>query len=155
MIDYIKKNRINLYLKFVLGLLSIPAFLYLVMITITLVTGDSSEGNGIAWAYYVVIGIGILITVPYLYVLVQSFILIHQYEIEELNSTKTMKTFDRIKGSSLTIAFLLLIMEIPIIVVAEYDDAPGLIVFNIALVCIVLGVYAFTVLLKQIISNSV
>lgn len=149
----IKDNFLLVYLKGVLGLLCVPVFIYLILVSYSMITGDMGE-EGISWAiYFIAIGYCIA-TLPYIYAIINSYLLLRQYEKGKLYSENSVIILSKITVSSIIVGVLILIVEVPVFAIANYDDAPGLILFNLFIAGLVFGVTAFSTLIAKIISDK-
>lgn len=154
MINYLKENYITLYLKFMLGLLIIPAIVYFVVSLTSIVTGYTSEDPSISWAFNMAMILIMVIVFPYIYSIVLSISLLNQVERDSLYSNSALISLKRIGVCGVVVGCLFLLIEIPTVFIAEYDDAPGLIIVVFLFGLLSFGVTAFSVMISKLVSNG-
>ena len=106
---------------------------------------------------YLLIGIFsiYLIAVPFIYSLFLSFKILTEIEKTNFFSLTVIDHLKNIKWSSLIISLIFLI-DLPFVyLIADFDDAPGLIFFNAFFVGMALVSFFFAELLKNIVSNQI
>ena len=106
---------------------------------------------------YLLIGIFsiYLIAVPFIYSLFLSFKILTEIEKTNFFSLTVIDHLKNIKWSSLIISLIFLI-DLPFVyLIADFDDAPGLILFNAFFIGMALVSFFFAEVLKNIVSNQI
>lgn len=139
----------TLFLKLVLLFLSVGA-LILCGLLLYQITRQGSLGG------YRPILIGVVISaIPFLYIFYQAFQLLNLIDKNLSLSDSSVSSLRKIKVSSFLISFMYLIGSPYIFVVADHDDAPGVVLLNLILIVgpFTVGVFAF--ILQKLLINAI
>lgn len=97
-----------------------------------------------------------LVTVPYFFVLLQSWKLLELIDQNKAFSQYSVKAFLNIKYASFIGGLILMIGFVPMLFpIADVEDAPGLLVYGFFLACIPFVVSVFAAVLEKLFQNAV
>lgn len=100
--------------------------------------------------------IGILLTViPYLFVLYQSFRLLNYIDGKKAFSNFSVTALKKIKSSAFSISAIYAVLLPFVYVVAEIDDAPGLILVGMTPIFASLVVAVFAAVLQKLLNEAI
>lgn len=120
-------------------------------------TAYKEAANG-ATLGYIILGILLLITVsliPYLAALSQSFKLLHYIDISKAFSELSVAALKKIKKSALVISGIY-VLALPLVaMVAEWDDAPGLIIIGMLPIFAAVVISIFAAVLERLLKEAI
>ncbi|MBD7969761.1 DUF2975 domain-containing protein [Paenibacillus gallinarum] len=134
----------TLFLRIAVVLMGIP-ILALCIFLVPNIGGFVGEMiPNIAYIQYFVIFYFHLTAIPFYFALYQAFKLLNYIDKNEAFSELSVKALKNIKYSAITISVLYVISLPLFYIVAEIDDAPGIIVIGLILIfaCMVIAVFA-------------
>jgi hypothetical protein len=94
-------------------------------------------------------------SILYFYALYQGFKLLNYIDLNKAFSDLSVKALKNIKNSALLISLILFTFMPIVFHVAQMDDAPGLILFGAAFMCIPLVVSVFAALLEKLLNEAI
>lgn len=109
------------------------------------------------WGYAhspVIIGMYLSI-LPFLYALFQAFRILQLIDRKQAFSNFTVHALSRIKFSGLAISVIYALLMPFFFIMAEYDDAPGIILVGLILIFAAFVIAAFAALLQRILREAI
>jgi hypothetical protein len=148
------KNYPVLFLKILLGILLIPVlFLDFYHFPLLFIDGLGSDSLYMPYLFVLMISIYVM-SVPYAISLVNTFKLLILLENKEFVSETSEKLLKIIRKMAYIVAGVFLV-DLPFIyILAQMDDAPGLIIIGLFLMVFSLGIAMFANLIKKFISEQ-
>lgn len=148
------KNYQVLFLKVLTGMAMIPVlFLDLYQFPLLFIEGASSDSVYVPYLFGLMISV-YLMSVPYALGLVHVFKLLILMENKEFVSEAAEKSLKTIKKMAFIVAIIFLVDMPFVYIVAEMDDAPGLIMVGLFLMTFALAIGVFANLIKKFISEQ-
>jgi hypothetical protein len=93
--------------------------------------------------------------VPFLFALIQAFILLRYIDKNDAFSFGSIRALRNIKFAAVVMCVLLMCAMPLAFIVAELDDAPGLIIISFAFACAPLVVATFAAVLQKLVQNAI
>ncbi|MDT8337267.1 MAG: DUF2975 domain-containing protein [Candidatus Izemoplasmatales bacterium] len=148
------KNYQVLFLKILIGMAIIPVlFLVLYKFPSLFIEGFSSGSEYVPYLFGSMISVCIM-SVPYAISLVHTFKLLILLEKKEFVSQNSEKSLTIIKKMAFIVAIIFLVDMPFIYIIADMDDAPGLIMIGLFLMIFALAIGVFANLIKKFISEQ-
>ena len=152
------KQGSTLLLKWTVILLGIPPLALTVLLWSEIGRIAFNEALNGSTLGYIILGILSLITVsliPYVAALSQSFKLLHYIDVSKAFSELSVKALKKIKRYALIISGLYLLALPLVAIVAEWDDAPGLIIVGMIPIFAALIVGVFSAVLQRLLKEAI
>lgn len=148
------KHASTFFLKAVLVALGLFALLLVVLMLWYLVTDAEAEWAISPIVLYVGLG-GICATiVPFLLALYQAWLLLRNIDTNNPFSQSSLDALRTIKRSAIAMTFLYLLAMPLAYVVADLDDAPGLVLYSFVFACAPLVIATFAAVLQKLVHSA-
>lgn len=152
------KRGTTLFLKIAVILIGIPV-LALCIFLLPQIANEANEAvqKGSKWAY-VVYGILVVMYVsilPFYFALYQSFNILGYIDKNLAFSELSVKALKKIKNSAITISCLYVVALPFVYVLAEVDDAPGLIIVGMVPIFASMVVAVFAAVLQRLLKEAI
>lgn len=146
----------TLFLKTVLVLIAAAVLVLCFFLFPSVWTGIALEWPAIpkGWIYSGLIPI-YLTLLPFLFALAQTFLLLRSIDKHEAFSLSSIRALRNIKVAAVTMTVLYWCGMPLVFLVAELDDAPGLILFGFAFTCLPLVIATFAAVLQKLVYSAV
>ncbi|MCF7923473.1 MAG: DUF2975 domain-containing protein [Candidatus Izimaplasma sp.] len=144
-----------LFLKIVTIIAVVPIlFLCLYQFPLSFIEGFNSDSVYVKYIFVILISV-YLMAIPYILSLYHGYKLLVNIDSEKTYSDSTIKSLFFIQVSAFIIALLFLI-DLPVVyIIANLDDAPGLILIGMGFVGVSLTIGVFAGLLKTIVNKTI
>lgn len=142
------------FLKFSLILMCIPTLLMSFIIISNLLLDPYWLPYNVIIAMYNVSAILILATIPYYMALVQGSKLLKLIDENKAFSIDSVEILKKIRNYAYVICALFIVNLPFIFILAEYDDAPGMILVGLFLVFVIFSVSVFANVLMKLFKNA-
>lgn len=152
------KNGSTLFLKISVFLIGTPVLavcLFLLPQLAVKATEEAQKGSELA---YVVFGILIIVyasTIPFYVVLHQAIKLLQYIDKNKAFSELSVKSLTRIKKCALTISGLYMLALPLVFIIAEWDDAPGLVLVGMVFVGASFIIAVFAAVLQRLLKDAI
>ncbi|PAD36105.1 DUF2975 domain-containing protein [Terribacillus saccharophilus] len=148
-------KRETLFLKLAVFLMALPVLALCIFAIPNIAFGSADYYPEVEFLKYPVL-VGLYVTaLAYFLALYQSFRLLGYIDKNVAFSDLSVKALKNIKHCSITISIVYVILLPLIYVVAERDDAPGLILVGMALIFAPLVVAIFAAVLQKLLKNAI
>ncbi|MBM6617841.1 DUF2975 domain-containing protein [Bacillus suaedaesalsae] len=148
----------TLFLKVAVIFIGIPV-LALCLFLLPQIANEANEamerGSDVALAVYALLLIMYVSAVPFFFALYQSFNLLTYIDRNEAFSELSVKALNKIKKSAIIISGLYVIALPFVYVLAEVDDAPGLILVGMVMVFAPLVIAVFAAVLQRLLQEAI
>lgn len=152
------KQGSTLLLKMAVILMGIPPLALAILLWFEIGGTAFKEAVTGATLGYIVLAILLLMTVsliPYLAALSQSFKLLHYIDISKAFSELSVAALKKIKKSALVISGIY-VLALPLVaMVAEWDDAPGLIIIGMLPIFAAVVISIFAAVLERLLKEAI
>lgn len=147
------KNLSTLFLRIIISLggLFILTFIILVMPELN----EEFIENAPAWFYVPVIGVIYTSTIPFFYILFQTFNLLKYIDANKAFSVLSVKALKRIKYAAIIMTVLYAVLLPLLYIAAQASDAPGLVAFGIVLTGTATVVATFASVLQLVLQSAI
>lgn len=135
---------------FLIGLLVLAVSIF----AVPAITRDAAEFWPYTWVYPVVIGIYAAV-IPFFYALYQALLLLSLIDKNQAFSDLSVKALKIIKYCAIAISVLFAACEPFLYFMAEYDDAPGIIVIGLIIIFASLVIAVFAAVLERLLKNAI
>ncbi|MGJ9384347.1 hypothetical protein CR203_14675 [Salipaludibacillus neizhouensis] len=152
------KQGSTIFLKIAVFLIGIPFLAICIFLLPQIAIEAFGEAKNGAELAYVVFGILIVMYVsmiPFCYALYQSFKLLSYIDKNKAFSDLSVTALKRIKICAITISGLFVIALPLIYIIAEWDDAPGLILIGMVIIGASLVIAVFAAVLQRLLREAI
>ncbi|MGN7387145.1 DUF2975 domain-containing protein [Sporosarcina sp. SAFN-015] len=147
------KRGSTLFLKLALFLIGMPVLALCIYGLYSLINNPFNPQYAYA-LYPIVIGMYVSV-IPFFAALYQAFKLLSYIDKNEAFSELSVKALQKIKFCAMTISVLYVIILPFVYIVAELDDAPGLIIFGMVPVFAALVIAVFAAVLQRLLQEAI
>lgn len=152
------KKGSTLFLKAAVILIGLPV-LALCMFLLPQIANEANEaaerGSDLAFAVYAILMVMYLSAVPFYFALYQSFNLLTYIDRNQAFSDLSVIALKKIKNSAIVISGLYVVGLPFVYVLAEVDDAPGLILIGMGMIFAPLVVAVFAAVLQRLLKEAI
>ncbi|WP_421385339.1 DUF2975 domain-containing protein [Bacillus salacetis] len=151
-------NRGTLFLKTAVILLGIPVLALCIFLLPKIAIealGHAKEGAELGYMVLGILGVMYVSAIPFYYVLYQAFKLLHYIDKNEAFSELSVRSLRSIKISAIIISGLYLVILPFVFMIAEWDDAPGLVLIGMVIVGASMVVAVFAAVLKRLLEQAI
>jgi len=154
----VMKKGSTLFLKIAVIFIGIPV-LALCLFLLPQIASEANEamerGSDLAFAVYAILMVLYVSAVPFYFALYQSFTLLTYIDRNQAFSDLSVIALKKIKNSAIIISGLYVVALPFVYVVAEVDDAPGLILIGMGMVFAPLVVAVFAAVLQKLLKEAI
>ncbi|MFC0558421.1 DUF2975 domain-containing protein [Halalkalibacter alkalisediminis] len=152
------KRSSTLFLKIAVIFIGIPV-LALCLFLLPQIANEANEaaerGSHLAYVVYGILMIMYVSAIPFYFALYQSFTLLNYIDKNQAFSHISVKALKKIKNCAITISGLYVIAIPFIYIMAEVDDAPGLILIGMVMIFAPLVIAVFAAVLQRLLQEAI
>lgn len=152
------KRGTTLFLKIAVILIGIPV-LALCIFLLPQITSEASEATGRGWDFaYVVYAILIVMyisVIPFYFALYQTFKLLSYIDKNQAFSELSVSALKKIKNCAVLISGLYLVALPFVFIMAEIDDAPGLVIVGMIPIFASMVIAVFAAVLQRLLKEAI
>lgn len=152
------KRGSTLFLKLAVILIGIPV-LALCLFLLPQIAMEANEavekGSDVAFVVFGLLMVMYVSAVPFYFALYQSFNLVSYIDKNQAFSDLSVKALNKIKTSAIIISCLYVIALPFVYIMAEVDDAPGLIIFGMIPIFASLVIAVFAAVLQRLLKEAI
>lgn len=152
------KQSSTLFLKIAVIFIGMPV-LALCLFLLPQIAIEASEaskrGVDIAYVVYGLLLVMYISAIPFYFALYQSFKLLNYIDKNEAFSELSVRALNKIKKSAIIISGLYVVALPFVYILAEKDDAPGLILIGIVLIFAPMVIAVFAAVLQKLLKNAI
>lgn len=145
----------TLFLKIVVILMGLPVLAICIFIVPEIAELAAYVFSDNAFIKYLVIVYLWITAIPYYFALYQAFKLLGYIDKNQAFSEFSIKALKNIKNAAVTISVLWLIFMPVVYIMAEIDDAPGLILIGMAVTFAPMVIAVFAAVLQKLLKNAI
>ena len=147
------KKGTTIFLKMAIILMGLPVLALSIWGMISLIQYPANKEY--AWLLYPIVGGVYLASIPYYFGLYQSFRLLCLIDKNQAFSHQSVTGLRNIKYCGLVISAIFVVLMPFIFMVAEKDDAPGLIIFAMLPIFAAMVVAVFSAVLERLLKEAI
>ncbi|MFC4321230.1 DUF2975 domain-containing protein [Litchfieldia salsa] len=152
------KRSSTLFLRIAVICIGIPV-LALCLFLLPQITEEANEaaarGSDLAFAIYAILMVMYVSAVPFYFALYQSFNLLSYIDKNQAFSDLSVTALKKIKNCALIISGLYVVAIPFVYVLAEVDDAPGLILVGMAMIFAPMVIAVFAAVLQRLLQEAI
>ncbi|MEK3797901.1 DUF2975 domain-containing protein [Peribacillus sp. FSL H8-0477] len=152
------KRSSTLFLKAAVIFMGIPV-LALCIFLLPQIVNEANEaadkGSDLAYVVYGIVTIMYITAIPFYFALYQSFTLLSYIDRNQAFSDLSVLALKKIKNCALTISGFYVIVLPFVYILAEIDDAPGLILLGMVMVFAPLVIAVFAAVLQRLLKEAI
>lgn len=152
------KRSSTLFLKAAVIFIGIPV-LALCIFLLPQIGNEANEaaekGSDLAYVVYGIVTVMYITAIPFYFALYQSFTLLSYIDRNQAFSELSVRALKKIKNCALTISGFYLIVLPFVFILAEVDDAPGLILVGMVMVFAPLVIVVFAAVLQRLLKEAI
>ena len=148
----------TLFLKVAVIFIGIPV-LAICLFLLPQIASEANEaaekGSDLAYAVYAILMVMYISAVPFYFALYQAFNLLTYIDKNQAFSELSVKALKKIKNSALIISSLYVVGLPFVYILAEVDDAPGLIIVGMVMIFAPMVVAVFAAVLQRLLKEAI
>ncbi|AOZ91195.1 DUF2975 domain-containing protein [Paenibacillus crassostreae] len=152
------KRSSTLFLKIAVIFIGIPV-LALCLFLLPMIANEAHEaaerGFDLAFVVYGILLVMYVSAIPFYFALYQSFKLLSYIDKNQAFSELSVKALKKIKNCALTITGLYVVALPLVYIMAEIDDAPGLILIGMVMIFAPLVIAVFAAVLQRLLKEAI
>ncbi|MGG3940260.1 DUF2975 domain-containing protein [Peribacillus psychrosaccharolyticus] len=152
------KRSSTLFLKAAVIFIGIPV-LALCIFLLPQIVNEANEaaekGSDLAYVVYGIVTVMYITVIPFYFALYQSFTLLSYIDRNQAFSELSVRALKKIKNCALTISGFYVIVLPFVYILAEVDDAPGLILVGMVMVFAPLVIAVFAAVLQRLLKEAI
>lgn len=152
------KRSSTLFLKAAVIFMGIPV-LALCIFLLPQIVNEANEaaekGSDLAYVVYGIVTVMYITAIPFYFALYQSFTLLNYIDRNQAFSELSVLALKKIKNCALTISGFYVIVLPFVYILAEVDDAPGLILVGMVMVFAPLVIAVFAAVLQRLLKEAI
>ncbi|WLR57267.1 DUF2975 domain-containing protein [Mesobacillus subterraneus] len=152
------KKGSTLFLKVAVILIGLPV-LALCLFVLPQIAAEANEaaerGSDMAFVVYALLMVMYVSAIPFYFALYQSFKLLTHIDRNQAFSDLSVIALKNIKKSAITISGMYLVAMPCVYILAEVDDAPGLIIIGMGMIFAPLVVAVFAAVLQRLLKEAI
>lgn len=152
------KRSSTLFLKVAVILIGLPV-LALCLFLLPQIASEANEaaerGSDLAFVVYGILMVMYVTAVPFYFALYQSFTLLTYIDKNQAFSDLSVKALKKIKNSAIIISGLYVVAIPFVYILAEVDDAPGLILIGMGMIFAPLVIAVFAAVLQRLLQEAI
>lgn len=152
------KRSSTLFLKAAVIFMGIPVLALCIFLLPQIVNeaNDAAEkGSDLAYVVYGIVTVMYITAIPFYFALYQSFTLLNYIDRNQAFSDLSVLALKKIKNCALTISGFYVIVLPFVYILAEVDDAPGLILVGMVMVFAPLVIAVFAAVLQRLLKEAI
>ncbi|MDM5317159.1 DUF2975 domain-containing protein [Fictibacillus sp. b24] len=152
------KNGSTFFLKISVFLLGIPVLglcLFLLPQLAIKATEEAQKGSELAYVVFGILFVVYASTIPFYFALYQAFKLLQYIDKNKAFSDLSVRALKKIKNCALTISGLYVVALPLVFIVAEWDDAPGLVLVGMAFIGASIVIAVFAAVLQRLLKEAI
>ncbi|WP_066189883.1 DUF2975 domain-containing protein [Gracilibacillus timonensis] len=152
------KRKSTLFLKVAVVLIGIPVLALCIFLLPRIAhTAMVAAENGSSLAYMVfgLLSVMYISTIPFYIALYQAFKLLGYIDHNKAFSELSVKTLTKIRNAAITISGLYVVAMPLIFIIAEWDDAPGLLLIGLVVMGASVVIAVFAAVLKRLLQEAI
>ncbi|KGR74382.1 DUF2975 domain-containing protein [Ureibacillus sinduriensis] len=152
------KRGSTLFLKISVIFIGLPV-LAICLFLLPQIAGEANaavkKGSDLAYVVYGILMIMYISAIPFYFALYQSFILLTYIDKNQAFSLNSVRALKKIKNCAITISGLYVVALPLIYILAEVDDAPGLILLGMVFIFAPLVIAVFAAVLQRLLQEAI
>ncbi|GLC88896.1 DUF2975 domain-containing protein [Lysinibacillus piscis] len=148
-------KRETLFLKIVVMLMGLPVLAICIFVLPKVIISTINNEISIAYAYYIVVGCLYATACMYFVALYQTHKLLSYIDRNIAFSELSVQAIKRIKQCALLISGVYVVSLPFLFLIADDDDAPGLILYGVLIGGAALAVAVFAAVLQKLLNNAI
>jgi hypothetical protein len=152
------KKSSTLFLKVAVIFIGIPV-LAMCLFLLPQIANEANEalkkGSDLAFVVYGILMVMYVSAVPFYFALYQSFTLLSYIDKNQAFSELSVRALKKIKNCALTISGLYVIALPFVYILAEADDAPGLIIIGMVIIFAPMVIAVFAAVLQRLLQEAI
>lgn len=148
----------TLFLKVAVIFIGIPV-LAMCLFLLPQIANEANEalekGSDVALVVYGILMIMYISAIPFYFALYQSFNLLSYIDKNQAFSELSVRALKKIKNCAIIISFLYVIALPFVYILAEVDDAPGLIIVGMAMIFAPMVIAVFAAVLQRLLQEAI
>ncbi|GAE33713.1 DUF2975 domain-containing protein [Halalkalibacter akibai] len=152
------KRSSTLFLKIAVILIGVPV-LALCLFLLPQIAGEANEatrrGSDLAYVVYGILLIMYITTIPFYFALFQAFKLLSFIDKNEAFSELSVRALKKIKNCAIIISGLYVVAIPFVYMIAEVDDAPGLIIIGLVMIFAPMVIAVFAAVLQRLLQEAI
>lgn len=152
------KRSSTLFLKAAVIFMGIPVLalcIFLLPQIVNEANKAAEKGSDLAYVVYGIVTVMYITVIPFYFALYQSFTLLTYIDRNEAFSELSVLVLKKIKSCALTISGFYVIVLPFVYILAEVDDAPGLILVGMVMVFAPLVIAVFAAVLQRLLKEAI
>ncbi|WP_338471661.1 DUF2975 domain-containing protein [Niallia sp. XMNu-256] len=152
------KNGSTLFLKLALFVIGIPVLVLCIFLLPQLANTAFREAANGASLGYMVLGILVIMyvsAIPFYIALYQAFKLLSYIDKNEAFSQVSVTALKKIKNCAISISSLYLVIIPFVFIIAQWDDAPGLVLIGLVVIGASLVIAVFAAVLQRLLQQAI
>lgn len=152
------KKGSTLFLKIAVILMGIPVLalcLFLLPQIANEATEAAARGSDLAYVVYGLLMVMYISTIPFYFALYQSFNLLNYIDKSEAFSELSVRALKKIKNCAIIISGLYVVALPFVYIMAEVDDAPGLIIVGMVPIFASIVIAVFAAVLQRLLQEAI
>ena len=152
------KRSSTLFLKIAVILMGIPVLalcVFLLPQIANIAFGEAANGSTLAYMVFGILTVMYVSAIPFYVALYQAFKLLIYIDKNQAFSELSVRALRKIKNCALTISGLYVIVLPFVFIIAEWDDAPGLVLIGMVVVFASLVMAVFAAVLQKLLKEAI